>query len=199
MELHYDIIYKIYFWIDDYPTILSFLVLNKTFYENYMKKYNSVYKHRFMILFKNLFTFFKSLPYLQLDNGDNRFNIVGNNASNSDGILTCLQNAYIDASFKQMITHDIQFIYNLYKSLILEETIKKLGRNLAPDVTNIILTQGPNHINKHTYIKLNKNKVSIYLYKNNLILSLNISLNFMYLRKQFEQLNLNNNSLDTVS
>jgi len=186
MELHYDIIYKIYFWIDDYPTLLSFFVLNKSFYENYMRRYNSSYKHRFMILFKKLFLFLKALPSLQLNE---------NNDNDSHNILTCLQSAYIESNFKQMIIHDIRFIYNLYKSLILEETIKKLGRNLASDVTNIILTQGPNHINKHTYIKLDKNKVTIYLYKNNLILSLNISLNFMYLRKQFNQLELNNNSL----
>jgi hypothetical protein len=188
MELHYDIIYKIYFWIDDYPTILSFFVLSKTFYENYIKKYNNSYKHRFMILFKKLFLFFKALPFLQLYNENN----------NESNILKCLDVSYIQPSFKQMIMHDIQFIYNLYKSLILQETIKKLGRNLAPDVTNIILTQGPTHINKHTYIKLNKNKVNIYLCKNNLILALNISLNFMYLRKQFNQLEFHNNSLSIL-
>jgi len=173
MKLCYDIIYKIYFWVQDYPTLLSFFVLNKEFYEYYMKRYDNSYKHRFMVLFKNIFSFLKSLPY-----SDN----------NNINMILCINNLYIDPLYKNMITKDIYCMYNLYKSVILKDTIKKLGPNLGLDVTNIILIQGPEHINKNTYIKLNKNKIAIFLNKNNRILSLNISLNFMYLRNQFNRL-----------
>jgi hypothetical protein len=58
-QIPYDIIFNIYFYIDDYDTILSYFLLNKRFY-NYMKRYTNVYKHRFRIIFKDIFKCFKS-------------------------------------------------------------------------------------------------------------------------------------------
>lgn len=179
MNLPYDIIFHIFFFVDDYPTIMSFYTLNKFFYYNYMRRYSITYKHKFAILYNEIFSFFKQLPYVNQQDDDIH-------------MLMCIKSMCIEPIYKPIITNDIMFIYRLYKSLIYEEAFKKLGANIAPDLTNLILIQGPNHIDRNTSIKFNKNKVTLTLSKDSRILELNISLNFAFLRRRFQLLeNLN--------
>lgn len=173
MNLPYDIIYSIFFFIDDYPTILSFYTLNKVFYYNYVGRYSVSYKHKFSVLFKDIFSFLALLPYANKDDDDIH-------------MFMCIRSMCIEPIYKPIIVNDIMFIYRLYKSIIYEEAFKRLGTNIAPDLTNIILIQGPNHIDRHTSIKFKKNKVRLYLKPHSRILELNQSLNFAYLRRRFQ-------------
>lgn len=173
MNLPYDILYHIYYMIDDYPTVLNFSLLDKTFYNNYIRRYNKSYKHKFSILFKDVFSFLAMLPNLKPCDDDIH-------------IFMCIQSMCIEPVLKPIIVRDILFVYRLYKNLIYEESVRKLGINLAPDLTNVILIQGSNHIDRNSSIKFNKNKVKLTLHTNNRILELNTTLNFLYLRRQFD-------------
>jgi hypothetical protein len=173
MKIPYDVLYHIYFMIDDYPTLLNFNVLDKTFYYNYIRRYNKSYKHRFSVLFKDVFSFLSLLPNLKPRDDDIQ-------------IFMCIQSMCIEPVLKPLISNDIIFMYRLYKSAIFEESTVKLGINLAADLTNMILIQGPNHIDRNSQIIFNKNKVKIILPKDNRILELSVALNFLYLRRQFQ-------------
>ena len=175
MELPYDVLYHIYFMMDDYPTILNFMMLDKTFYHNYIRRYNKSYKHRFSVLFKDVFSFLSMLPNLHPKDDDIQ-------------IFMCIKSMCIEPVLKPIISNDIMFIYRLYKSCIYEEAVKKLGFNLATDLTNMILIQEPNHIDRNSQIIFNKNKIKAILPKDNRMLELNITLNFLYLRRQFDLL-----------
>lgn len=180
MSLPYDVLYHIYFMIDDYPTLLNFSTLDKRFYYNYIRRYNSSYKHKFSVLFNDIFSFLALLPNIHPKDDDIQ-------------IFMCIKNMCIEPELKPIVSNDIIFMYRLYKSAIYEEAVKRLGLNLAPDLTNMILIQGPNHIDRNSHIKFNKNKISIILSKDNRMLELNITLNFLYLRRQFDMLeNFNN-------
>jgi hypothetical protein len=174
MNLPYDILYKIYMMIDDYPTIINFYILNKSFYYDYIQRYNKFYKHRFNILFKEIFSFLSLLPHHRKDQDVK--------------IFTCIQTQCIEPVLKPMVNKDIIFLYTLYKKSIYEEATKKLGFNLAQDLTNIILIQGPTHINKNSKIILNKNKVKLIIPNESRMLELSIALNFLYLRIKFQML-----------
>jgi hypothetical protein len=158
--------------IDDYPTLLNFNILDKVFYYNYLRGYNKSYKHKFLVLFKDLFTFLSLLPNLKPKDDDIH-------------MFMCIQRMCIEPVLKPIISNDIIFMYRLYKSVILEESIQRLGIILASDLTNMILIQGPKHIDRNSKIIFNKNKVKIILPKDNKILELNIGMNFLYLRRQF--------------
>lgn len=173
MNLPYDVLYHIYYMIDDYPTMLNFSILDKTFYQHYIRRYNKSYKHKFSILFKDVFSFLALLPNLKPCDDDIQ-------------IFMCIQSMCIEPVLKPIISRDILFVYRLYKNLIYEEAIHKLGINLAPDLTNMILIQGPNHIDRNSSIKFNRNKVKLILHPNNRVLELSTSLNFLYLRRQFD-------------
>jgi hypothetical protein len=180
MGVPYDVLYHIYFMIDDYPTILNFIMLDKTFYYNYIRRYNKSYKHRFSVLFKDIFSFLALLPNLHPRDDDIQ-------------IFMCIKSMCIEPVLKPIIANDIIFIYRMYKATIYEEAFKKLGLNLAQDLTNMILIQGPNHIDRNSHIEFNKNKVRLCLPKENRILELNVAINFLYLRRQFNMLeNFNN-------
>jgi hypothetical protein len=56
-----DILYNIYFYINDYCTASNFWLLRKDFNKKYMTKYNKTYKHKFMLLFNSIFTRLSSL------------------------------------------------------------------------------------------------------------------------------------------
>jgi len=179
MNLSYDVLYRIYFMINDYSTLLNFITLDKTFYENYIRKYDRTYKHRFSVLFNDMFSFLGLLPHLKPKDDDIQ-------------IFMCIQNICIQKELTPFISRDILFLYRLYKSAIYEESIKKMGVNLAADLTNVILIQGPNHIDRNSKVTFNKNKVTLYLPKDSRILELSIALNFLYLRRQFSIFELYN-------
>lgn len=175
MKLPYDVLYHIYFMIDDYPTLLNFTILDKTFYNWYIARYNKTYKHKFSILFKDVFKFLAMLPHLKPQDDDIH-------------IFACIQSMCIEPVLKPIVNKDILFIYNIYKNCIFEEATQKLGVNLAPDLTNMILIQGPNHIDRNSSVKFNKNKVKLILPKDSRMLELNVAINFLYLRRQFNML-----------
>lgn len=158
--------------IDDYTTLLNLVTLDKTFYTNYIRRYNKSYKHKFAVLFKDIFAFLALLPNLKPQDDDIH-------------IFMCIQSMCIEPILKPVITKDILFVYRIYKNAIFDEAMKRLGANLAPDLTNMILIQGPNHIDRNSSIKFNKNKVKLILPHDNRMLELNVSLNFLYLRRQF--------------
>jgi hypothetical protein len=172
MNVPYDVLYHIYFMIDDYPTLLNFSILDKPFYNNYVRRYNKSYKHKFSILFKDIFSFLALLPNLKQQDDDIH-------------IFMCIQSMCIEPVLKPVITKDILFVYRIYKNIIFDEAMRRLGSNLAPDLTNMILIQGANHIDRNSYVKFNKNKVKLILPYDNRMLELNVSLNFLYLRRQF--------------
>jgi hypothetical protein len=173
MNLPYDVLYHIYYLIDDYITLLNFSTLDKTFYHHYIRRYNAPYKHKFSVLFKDVFSFLAMLPHLKPCDDDIQ-------------IFMCIQSMCIEPILKPIISKDILFVYRLYKNIIFEEATYKLGVNLAPDLTNMILIQGPNHIDRNSLIKFNKNKVKLVLPQHNRILELSTALNFLYLRRQFD-------------
>ena len=175
MKIPYDVLYHIYFMIDDYPTLLNLNVLDKTFYHNYIRRYNKSYKHKFSVLFKDVFSFLSLLPNLKSRDDDIQ-------------IFMCIRSMCIEPILKPIISKDILFMYRLYKSAIFEESTIKIGVNLSADLTNMILIQGPNHIDRNSQIIFNKNKVKIVLPKDNRMLELNVALNFLYLRRQFQML-----------
>lgn len=175
MYLPYDVLFNIFFHIDDYQTILAFYTLDKYFYNNYMSRYSITYKHKFGVLFNEIFSFLKMLPYVNQQDDD-------------INIFMCIKSMCIEPIYKPIIRNDIMFIYKLYKSLIYEESFRKLGSNIAPDLTNIILIQGPNHIDRNTCVRFKKNKVKITLSEGSRILELNLSLNFAFLRRRFQLL-----------
>lgn len=168
----YDILYHIYFMIDDYQTILKFNILNKVFYGNYIRRYNKSYKHKFSILFKDVFKFLALLPNLKPNDDDIH-------------IFMNIQNMCIEPTLKSIISSDIIFIYRLYKCIIYDNFKKKIGCNSSLNLANLILIQGPTHIVNNTIVTFNKNQVKLIISKDNNILELNVAMNFLYLRSQF--------------
>lgn len=175
MNIPYDIIYHIYFFMSDYQDIMNFFLINKFFYNNYMRRYNLTYRHKFRILFNDIFSFLSMLPYLKNNDDDLH-------------IYHCLNTMCIEPLYKQSISHDIFFIYHIYKNLIYKESLHRLGINIAPDLTNVILIQGPRHLDRNIKVNFNKNKVKIILLPHSRILELNNSLNFLYLRSIFRRI-----------
>lgn len=157
MYLSFDIIYNIYFYIDDYHTILSFYILNKSFY-NYIKNYTKTYTHKWNIAFNDIFSFLSVLPYSTIDDINTLINI--------------------EFKYKNTVKKDYFFIYNVYRTLIFNESILRLGSNIGHNLTNIILTQGVNHIDKNTIVIFNKNNIKVEFSKYQRILALNKNIYF---------------------
>lgn len=173
MSLPYDIILHIYYMTDDYTTILNLIILNKEFYYKYIRKYNQSYEHKFNILFNDIFSFLGMLPNIHSKDDDIQ-------------IFMCMKSMYTEPKLKSIISNDIIFVYKLYKSIIYDEAVKKVGLNLASDLTNMILIQGSNHIFRNSKIIFNKNKIKLFLPNDNRMLELSVSLNFLYLRRRFD-------------
>lgn len=176
--LPYDIIFTIFFYINDYDIILSYYILNKHFFNNYMKRYTIVYKHRFTIIFNDIFNFLSLLPSLKSNNDDIHF-------------LTSISSICIDLRNRKTICNDYKIVYKMYKDLIYTESFKRFGINIAADLTNLILIQGSTHIDLNSKVLFNKelkNKIKVILPKEARILSLNRSVPGLYLRDLFNRL-----------
>lgn len=174
-DLPFDIIYKIYFYIDDYCTANNFLFLCKAFTKNYMN--NTAYCHKFNILYKNLFSFLILLP--------ETFNIIDNRGDLAFfELLMCQSKNKMD---KNMIRQDILFVYNLYKNFFLYYLANNSDRtiiNVSNNLSNIIILQGTEFINNLVVVHFNKNKVSIRSkYKNRYE-------TFQYILKHYNRYNL---------
>ena len=168
ITLPFDIIYEIYFYLDDYITACNFWLLCKPFTKDYMKYYSRSYKHKFNILFNNLFTFLVLLP----ENTNN----VNNNGDLFfyEMISTQSLNNYD----KSLITNDIRFVYNLYKTfftyyfafnnLTNYEPVSSTRSvsstrlfNLSTKLSCLIMLQGRDFINNFTIVNFKKNNVKI--------------------------------------
>lgn len=152
VDLPYDVIYLIYMKTDDYCTANNFWFLNKFFYQNYMRKYNKSYHHKFNILFKNMTTFLSLLPETNLD--------LETDLSVFQLITTqCLQK-----EDKIMLKHDIKFFYDIYKSFFLHQLsiLTPLGYKVCDLMSNLLLIQGSNYIDRVSIAKFNKNKVRVH-------------------------------------
>ena len=137
--LPFDVIYKIYFYIDDYCTANNFFLLCKDFYNNFMK--NKARHYKFNILHDSLFSFLMLLPETFNTNeniGDLTFYelLMCQSQNNRDQI---------------MLRKDIHFIYHLYKNFFVyyfaNDTNKNSSLTIATNLSNIIILQGPLFIN----------------------------------------------------
>jgi hypothetical protein len=108
--LPYDIIYKIYFYINDYPTLSNFWILDREFLQFYMRT-SSPYQHKFFILRAQFLDFILLLPLTdlfspkQLDDNITFYQDIMTSNRSSDLENMCYRN-------------DIRFIYNMYKPLL---------------------------------------------------------------------------------
>lgn len=161
-NLSFDIIYNIYFYINDYCTANNFWFLSKDFNILYMKNYNQAYKHKFKILFNKLFLFLSLLP-------ESRRPTDILKDIDFFQIITCQS---LNTNDKKMLKNDISFMYNLYKNFIFNQMIIKLDiqdqerSNADTDtlchlLTNVVIVQGIYFLDKILIIKFNKNIVSI--------------------------------------
>jgi hypothetical protein len=128
--LSYDIIYRIYFYIDHYPTLNNFWLLDKNFTRCYMNTSVS-FRHKFSILRAQLFDFLLLLPLTDfLDARQLDENIWFYRKVMCSNYHSVLEN--------QIYGNDILFIYNMYKPFL---------------VISIALTPFPS-------VKFNNNKIS---------------------------------------
>lgn len=151
--LPFDVIYKIYFYVDDYCTANNFLLLCKDFYNNFMK--NKARHYKFNILYESLFSFLMLLPETFNTNeniGDLTFY----------ELIMCQSQKDHD---KIMLSKDIRFIYHLYKNFFVyyfaNNTNKNSSLTIANNLSNIIILQGPLFINNLVKIECRGNIVSI--------------------------------------
>lgn len=157
----YDIVYKIYFYISDYSTLCNFWTLSKTFYTNYMRKYNMSYKHKYDIIYNDFFFFLSLLPdtdYRHINDHVDFYSLIvtGNNS---------------------VLQNDIYFLYRLYKGFFIKYfTIYKFNYGLykqSDRLTSVLLMQGPSFISSLVDIKFCKNKIQILPVSNNRLTMLN--------------------------
>lgn len=143
MSLPYDIIYNVYFYIDDYSTINNFWLISKYFNKNYMTRYNKTYIHKYKVLYNNFFVY---LQYLDLQ----EVNI------NTRLFFTYVSSQRLNKTDSKILIRDIFFIYNLYKQYLINILPERKHRLL-----NKILSRGPNYLDKMFTITLNKNNINI--------------------------------------
>lgn len=109
-SLPYDIIYRIYFHISDYPTLSNFWILDKNFLEHYMRN-NAPYTHKFFSLRAQLLEFILLLPLTDLYNSKQ----LDDNIKFYQDVMfsNCLSPVE-----KTCYANDLLFVYNMYKPLL---------------------------------------------------------------------------------
>lgn len=162
-QLSYDIIYKIYFFIDDYSTASNFWLLSKTFNKKYMSYYNKPYEHKYNILYNNLFTFLSLLPEWRYDEYYLNLDI---------DFYELVTTKFLLKEEKQTVINDIRFIYYFYKNFFIYDLFFESYcnnrfrgidhfRGISYKVSRVILLKGPKFIDKITTVIFNKNKLKI--------------------------------------
>lgn len=155
MEVPYDIVYNIYFHVDDYLTACNFWYLCKNFNKHYMTQYNKSYKHKFFILTKNMFTFLSLLPELDhslcVDQDFEFYNMV---------------NSYnINKTDQNFLTKDTRFIYYAYKNFFFHYlSSRRFSRyisSVSRKLTNVLMLQGFEFINRLVIVDFCKNRIII--------------------------------------
>lgn len=142
-SLPYDIIYNIYFYINDYSTINNFWIISKYFNRNYMTRYNKTYIHKYKILYNEFFIY---LQYLDLQN----VNIT------TPLFFEYVSSKRLNKKDSKIFINDIFFIYNLYKQYTINILPLRKHRLL-----NKILSRGPNYLDRIFTLKFNKNLINI--------------------------------------
>lgn len=181
-NLTFDIIYKIYFKIDDYITACNFWLLCKRFTQNYMKHYSACYKHKFNILQNDLFTFLYLLP-------ENISAITNDNDVNFYKLITT---QFLNYNDKILLKNDIHFIYELYKNFF----TYYIGNSFT-NLPCVIMLQGPLFINNLTTVNFKKNYIKIKPIYNNKIYGLRKCIkqynryNVSWIEKQINILEIN--------
>jgi hypothetical protein len=94
----YELLYILYFYINDYETACNFWFLNKYFTKNYMNIYNKNYEHKYKLLTKQLDSMLKTIH-----EGNINDKLVIN---------------------KLNYCNDIKFCYKLYKTSLIDQFIK---------------------------------------------------------------------------
>jgi len=151
-DLSFDIIYNIYFYVDDYCTANNFLFLCKAFRNNFMR--NKAYEHKFNILYESLFSFLMLLP--------ETFNTIDNRGDLTFYELLMCQSK--NKNDRLMLRKDIRFVYSLYKNFFVYYFANQTHKNtitIANNLSNILVLQGPSFINNLVVISCNRKNVSI--------------------------------------
>lgn len=150
----YDVIYDVFLKTDDYCTLNHFWVLDKYFYTQYMNR-NRAFKHRFGMLFNQIFTFLSLLPDTKLIEEDVDFFTV----------VSCQS---LEHHQKQELFSSIKFMFSLYKNFMWNEFNRLNYTNYiranARDLTNMCLIQGPNFLDRYCQVNFAKNKVKLTPY-----------------------------------
>jgi hypothetical protein len=149
--LPYDVLYLIYMQVDDYITANNFWYLDKNFYNNYMRRYNQSYKHKFTIIFNNITTFMSLLPDTNLD------------LESDMSVYQIITTQCLEQEDKNLLIRDTRLLFSLYKSYFIEQLadLTPLGFKVCDKMSNMLLVQGPSFINKVSVPKFTKNKVKL--------------------------------------
>ena len=145
MKLNYDIIYNIFLKADDYVTVSNLFLLDKTFLNNYIYRYQKTsYRHKFKIIFNHIFSFLNILQFTTMKECDIAF------------LISLEPNVY----FKR----DIRIVYDLYKTTI-RNGLQAADSEDVKRIAYIILTQGANVIDRMTRVSFKRNRIKITLDK----------------------------------
>jgi hypothetical protein len=99
----YDIIYKIFFHVDDYITLQHFWVLDRTCFQLFHN--NVSYKHKFDVLKQNIFLYISTFSNTRTLESDVAYleKFIGYSLKENE---------------KNIIMKDVKFVYKLYKTFL---------------------------------------------------------------------------------
>lgn len=154
-KAYYEIIYKVYFYLDNYKDVHKMFFLDKYFLYNYLYRYKAPYKHKFRILFNNLFPFLNLLQTTNLTVHDMHF-LIGSDCEENCSINNCMN----DITYKGIIKKDMYQIYGIYKNALYSK-IREWANDVfqatsSAFVVNLVLSQGPYHIDRVIKIEFKK-------------------------------------------
>lgn len=153
MHVPFDIIYNVFFFVDDYETAQNFWLLSKDFNSQYMNRYVVTYRHKYRILHNLLFNFLSLLPDTKLLDDDVEMfwniNAVG-----------------LDEYAKRTIRHDTRFMYYMYREFVMRQLrITHSNRDMIlraqEALTDMCMIQGPHFIDRLCNVQFVKNNVRL--------------------------------------
>jgi len=145
--VHYDVIWMVFKNIDDYSTLNHFWILNKYFHTHYMKR-NAAYKHKFRVLFNQLFTFLSLLPNTKMLEDDVDF-------------FTIVSCQCLEPYQKKELRQAIGFVYTLFKNFLIQNHHTEYMPKSAAVLTRFGLFQGPEFLERYCHVHFNKQRVRI--------------------------------------
>jgi hypothetical protein len=143
--INFELLYLIYFYIDDYDTACNFWVLNKNFTKNYMNIYNKNYEYKFKLLTKS---FDLNLKQLRPKTNDECNELIQNQKHQTQNFPFT----------------SLKLCYNLYKKFLIQQFIKcefDYLRNCSwcHILVFYIFHEGTGLLDKIFNLKFNKNKI----------------------------------------